>query len=425
MQRDSSIRETFVLSGVSTFVRVLCGLLINKSVAVILGPAGLAMLGQVQNFMTLASHALTLGSSNAVVKTLAAPGGEAIRRSLLKLLLLVVTATSSLAAIGLLLGQDTLPSLMLSEDLEPLALALALAVSLPAVAIFTLSLAVLNGDRRMRVYFTVLTGNSIAMLVLLTLGVLTMGRIGLLYGLVGSYVITAAFCLKAGIFRVGWSVLRSESLPGSDRLRSLGRIGLMSLFAAVVGPGVTVSIRALLSQTLGNDGAGLWDGVQRISDAYLLLFTVPIAAHFLPAFSRSVKKSDQARELGKGLVLILTLVPLAALLIYVARDLLVVVLYEPKFMRISDFIHYQLIADVFKMIGWILGYFLLSQERTRAFVASNIGAGAFQVFLAVLLIPEFGIPGAIWAMGAGYALYCLSCAFVVMRYLGGRYGPIA
>ena len=125
-------------------------MLINKFVAVYWGPTGLAVVGQTQNFLNISSHVLTLGGSNAVVKKLAASGSQHERAALFKLAMLVLSGSYAALLAALFLFRSELPSVFFIPQVAPGMVLLVLAACLPFVAMYTLSLAVFNADRRMR-----------------------------------------------------------------------------------------------------------------------------------------------------------------------------------------------------------------------------------------------------------------------------------
>ncbi|MCV5857016.1 O-antigen flippase, partial [Escherichia coli] len=60
--------KTSLLSLIATFFKMLSGLVINKVVSVYIGPAGLAVIGQFQNFSQLVQIAAQGAINNGVVK---------------------------------------------------------------------------------------------------------------------------------------------------------------------------------------------------------------------------------------------------------------------------------------------------------------------------------------------------------------------
>ena len=213
----------------------------------------------------------------------------------------------------------------------------------------------------------------------------------------------------------------ASRIPDAATRQSLRNLALMSMVAAVVAPTALVLIRGILATALGTDSAGSWDGLLRISDAYLMIFTVPLAAYFLPAFGRADDKERQRKELRLGLSFVLALLPLVALIVYALRDWLILLLYDPRFLVISDLVHIQLSADLLRMMGWVLGYFMLAREMTRHFVVADLLGAIVQVVFASQLVPVLGLAGAVWSMLGGYAVYLLFSASVVYRHVGLRY----
>lgn len=58
--------QVTILSGIVTFLRLICGLLVSKVVAVYTGPSGLAALGQLQNFVTFVNGFISSQVSQGV-----------------------------------------------------------------------------------------------------------------------------------------------------------------------------------------------------------------------------------------------------------------------------------------------------------------------------------------------------------------------
>ncbi|MFT4803772.1 MAG: O-antigen/teichoic acid export membrane protein, partial [Psychroserpens sp.] len=49
----SGLKATFIWTAAQVLIKVVCGIIMNKVVAVTLGPSGLALIGQFQNFYSL------------------------------------------------------------------------------------------------------------------------------------------------------------------------------------------------------------------------------------------------------------------------------------------------------------------------------------------------------------------------------------
>ena len=60
--------KTSVLSAISTIIKVIAGFVSIKVVAVYVGPSGLALIGQMQNFISMMSSVASAGVNSGVVK---------------------------------------------------------------------------------------------------------------------------------------------------------------------------------------------------------------------------------------------------------------------------------------------------------------------------------------------------------------------
>ena len=60
--------KTSILSAISTIIRVIAGFISIKIVAVYIGPSGLALMGQMQNFISMMSSVASAGVNSGVVK---------------------------------------------------------------------------------------------------------------------------------------------------------------------------------------------------------------------------------------------------------------------------------------------------------------------------------------------------------------------
>ena len=57
--------KTSLLSGISTIVKMLSSLVVNKIIAIYIGPSGIALIGQFQNFMGIIT---TIGNGRLILE---------------------------------------------------------------------------------------------------------------------------------------------------------------------------------------------------------------------------------------------------------------------------------------------------------------------------------------------------------------------
>ena len=60
--------KTSVLTAISTIIKLIAGFVINKVIAIYVGPSGLAVVGQLQNFMSIITTISNGAITNGIVK---------------------------------------------------------------------------------------------------------------------------------------------------------------------------------------------------------------------------------------------------------------------------------------------------------------------------------------------------------------------
>jgi len=409
--------KTISLSAVSTVIRVSCWLLISKIVAVSMGPAGFALLGQVQNFLSVAAHLLTGGSSNGIVKLLASSDSDVDGYRYISAALIVSFAIYAVMIPILVWQREYFKTLLFFETISAGNLAGVLVFCAPFLALFTIILAVLNGQRKMELYFGLGLFNAFVSLLLVCFGAFFFNDTLPLLVLFFSYVVSVVFVLLCLLKTNVRRVVRSISRPNRESFHSIFRLSGMSLVAAVVAPSTVMIIRSILISSEGLDVAGIWDALLKFSEAYLMLFAVPMAAYFLPSFSAAKTVEALRKELLKGCGFVVLCFPVVAAFILLAKEWLIILLYTEDFLVISPLLFYQLIADFFKMISFLLGYLMMAKEQVKLFVVSDIFSVLLYIFLAKIFLVEHGVLGVVFASIIAYFCYSLFVILAMKRQL--------
>ena len=88
--------------------------------------------------------------------------------------------------------------------------------------------------------------------------------------------------------------------------------------------------------------AGIWQGMMRISDGYLMLITSSLATYYLPKLASLHTNKELRAEIIHGYKIILPAVFFSCTVIYFLRFFIIKVLYTSDFSSMSDLFFYQL-----------------------------------------------------------------------------------
>lgn len=414
-----SLVKTTVLSALSVITRILTSVLLNKVVAVYVGPAGYGVIGQFQNLVGIVATLASGGVNTGVTRYTAEFSAHADRqRSLWR-------TASGLGLIGA--GAGAVVLVLARKPLARWALGNAdyadvpvwLAASLVFLVMNGLMLAILTGRKSVRsLVFANIAGSLVSAAVAAAL-VSTRGLHGALVAIATSQAIACGVTLM--VFRSGRTLAVRDLFGHMEpaMVKRLGAYALMALTSALATPMAQLFIRDQLAVDLGWSGAGLWQALWKMSELHLMLLTATLAVYLLPRFAEIQNGDELVREMRAGyrFVMPLSLVTCAA--IYLLRTPLVQGLLTAEFLPLVGVLGVQLIGDWLKINSWVMAYTMVSHSMTRIFILTEIVFALMLAFTTVLMARRFGLLGTAAAYALTYAVYWLAmaavCRSLVMR----------
>lgn len=413
--------KTSLLNGLAVLTKLATSLILNKVLAVYVGPTGYAVIGQFQNLVSLVSTFSSGAVNTGVIKHTAQFHDDPARqRAVWRTAATIGLVGAGVFAALLLVFRVQLARWALSD--ERLASVMTwLAVSLVLLILNALMLAVLNGLKAVRALVVANIVGSLIGAALATALVLRYGLYGALVALALSQGVACGFTAWVFVRKTGihWRALFGRIDIGIAR--SLGRYALMAATTALVVPLSQIVIRDRLAADLGLATAGLWQAMWKISEVHLQLLTTTLSLYFLPRFSEIRSPVALRREIFAGYRFVLPVVMTTALGLYVFRELLIRALLSAEFMPLVDVLGIQLLGDVLKVGSWVMAFTMVSHGRTRAFVVTEVLFAALLVISSVVLAREFGLRGAAAAYVLTYAVYW-GAMFWLFRGLTARLG---
>lgn len=400
-----SLLGTTLLNGLATAVRLGCGLAVNKLLAVWVGPAGLAVVGQFQSLMAVAGAASGAVFGAGVTKLTAEHAADPPRQAAVwRSALMLGLAGAALCALALLaLGTPIARWLLGDAALGPAVGALAAAAAL--LTLNTVLLSALAGLKRFKAH---VAANVAASLLGVAAAAWLLPRHGLLGGLLALVLAQACAGLAAAAAfgcaqRPRWRALLGRPDPATTR--SLRSYALMAATTTLAVPLSMLAIREGLTQAGGATLAGHWQAMWKLSETHLLLLTTTLSLYFLPRFAEIRRGRELAAEVARGHRFVLPLVAATAGTIYLLREPLTLALFTPEFLPLAQALGLQLLGDVLKIGSWVPAYTMISHARSRLYIATEIGFALLVTLACIAGAWRWGLPGAAAGYALTYALY--------------------
>ncbi len=403
-------------SGVALGARTAGALLLNKLLAVYGGLGGLTLLAHFQNLLALFTTLPNDGTHVGAVKYLAPlqPSGGRYR--------VWVGAAVALNGAALLLGLGLLwwvPGPLVSV-FQPTAGWLALfGLGVMLLTLNALVGAMLLAAGRLRAYIAITVTLSVLGPAAVAAVLLSSKDTPAVSEALLAYLLAQGATLLPAL----WLARRHGLLPplrgrlSKVALRELSKFLLMAVGLLLFGKAVDFAVRELLVRQFGLAETDLWQAVVKLSDNYTMVLAAVMSSVYYPRLA-ALATQPAAQQQWVRTVLRL-LVPVLAggfLLLYGLRNWLLPLLFEARFAPAADLLAPQLLADWFRFIAWPLIMVFTAQARVGRYVAVQAGSAVAYAAALAVLVPSYGLYGALLAGVGRQGLLLLWCAWYFREY---------
>jgi len=408
---------TSVLNGVAVLIKTITMFVLNKILAVYLGPTGYAAIGQFQNFIQMVTTFAGSAINTAVVKyTAEYHEDETKQRAVWKTAGSIVFLFSLLFATLILIFQKQL-ALYIFQSLKFQTIFIWFAIFLIFFNFNTLFLAILNGKKE--ILKLVLANIAGSLFALMITGILAI-KLQLYGALIAlsiyqsiAFIVTLILCHRADWFEFS-SLLGKIDLGITKKFASFI---LMALVSAICVPLSQMLIRAYLTQEFSLAYAGYWEAMIRLSTVYLLLVTTTLGVYYLPRLSELNAIDEIKKEVYLGYKFIFPLAVLGGICVFILRDWIINLLFSPSFAPMQDLFLWQMMGDALKIGSWILAYLMLSKAMTKLYICTEIIFTVSLIALTYICTQVFGFEGVSIAHLINYGLYWIVISLFIFKQL--------
>ncbi|AVK82729.1 O-antigen flippase [Lysinibacillus sp. B2A1] len=410
--------KTSLLSAISTFIKLASGLVINKVIAVYIGPAGVALIGQFQNFLNVV---VTLGNgaiNSGVTKYVA----EYNDKDLMKRDAYITAAIKITLVVSVILGITLITSSrFISETLfntvDYHILFKVLGGTLWLIGLNSIILSIINGLKKIRLFITINVTGSLLSLLFTTILTIKYNLWGALLAMILVQALLLFISLPIALKRLNIQFSLKKKSLSSEYYKKLLAFSSMSIVSIICVSVTQIAIRNHLANSFSLQEAGYWQSIWMISTMYLMIITTALSTYYLPRLSELNNVIDLKKEIVSGYKIIIPFVIISATSIYLLRDFIIAILFTNEFYPMRDLFFYQLLGDFFKMCSWGLAYLMIAKKMTSTFIITEIGFSMFFYILTVILTDQNGVIGVTYAYAINYFIYTIIIILVIRKWM--------
>ncbi|HGK4842166.1 TPA: O-antigen translocase [Kluyvera georgiana] len=389
--------KTSILGFIATLIKMISGLVINKAISLYVGPAGLALIGQFQNFSQLAMTAAQGAINTGVTKYTAEYGKDREKMAVLFSTAAKISLISSIVVGGGIIILSKYASIYFFETIRYEYVFVIFGFTIVLFVINNLLLSIINGLREIKAWIIINIIQSVYSLIFTTLLIFLLGIDGALIALVTNqsvilfvvlWIIRKHKLLNLAIFRERFS--HSEA-------KKLSSFALMTIITLASGPTSLVLVRNFITKMEGLEVAGYWQAIWSLSTMALLLFMTVIKIYFLPRLSEVEDKSLLRKELINGITLFTLIASMGSFIIYVERVWIVKFLFSKDFLPMVNLFFWQILGSILKVIGTFFGILLSAKAKNMRVIFVNVIFSFLYVILTYYFYDKMKLEGVVFA----------------------------
>lgn len=417
----ADIVKVFSLTSISTLVKMCTGLVSVKVVASIIGPAGVALVGQLNNFSTIALSLATGGINSGVTKYVAEyKEDNSVVKQYIATAFKIIVGCSLLVGLLLLLGCRIISKIVMLTP-EYWCVFAIFGFTIIFYGLNNLIVSIVNGYKQFNKYVKVNIVSSI-------FGVAFTVVLVLIWGLPGALISTVTFqSLMIGVsitmlHKLEW--LRKDYFIGQLKKAIVSkyfRYSLMTLTTAMTVPITQMLLRGYVMAEISEVEAGWWEGMNRISNMYLMIITTSFSVYYLPRLSEIHDNLKLRHEIFNSYKVIIPMLLAGFTLVYLLRFFIIRILFTPEFIPMSKLFIWQMVGDFFKICSWLLAYIMVAKAMTKLFVSTEIFFSLLYLGLGYLFVHINGIVGLCQGYLINYILYMITMIIVFRKLINYKY----
>jgi O-antigen/teichoic acid export membrane protein len=409
--------STVFLTSIGAGIGMACSLVMAKTLAVFVGAAGFAIIGQFVNFVQL-SQILTISVyQQAVVKYTSefADDADFLRRFFHNLGGLII-GFSVVCFVIIEVFAAKITVYLFNSD-EFVAVVRTYGFVLIAFAFNNLFLGTLNGLRYIKRY---VLAQSVGSLVSVSLGFLLIYHfqlVGALYAQIfaqaGLVFFTAWLLKRTGKFEFRWLLPRYDSVM----MRKTLMFASMAITSTIALPLSQFLVRSYLIENLGLVETGYWEAMNRISIAATSVLTLSLTTYFLPTLSKIHDKKEILHEILHCYYIFAPIMLVISIMLWLLRDFVIQLLFSTSFLPMRELFAFQAVGMFFRILSWVIGNLMWAKAMTKLFIISEIVFISSFVGFTVLFVELYGFQGCVMGFCVNYILYFLFTLIVLVRYV--------
>ena len=418
----SIFKATFLFGGVQVY-QILIQIIKSKFVAVLLGPAGVGIMGLYQSGLQLVQQISSMGLASSAVRNVSESNGTNDIQRIAKTITVVRKLVWFTGLLGLILVACCSPLLSKVSfgNYDYTIPFIILSVTLLFDQLSAGQRVVLQGMRRLK-DLAKCTAFGV------TFGLITSVPLYYLLGING--IIPTIVLNSACSLTLSWIYSRrikiekvpvtpKETLVQGKQMLIMGvSMSLSGIFASIVA----YAIRGFIQANGGVEQVGLVQAGFAIMTTYVGMVMNAIGTDYYPRLAAINKDNAKCREAvsQQGEIGTMILAPMLTCCL-VFMPFVLDLLYSDSFLAANEYVTWACLGMMLRLAAWVISYLFVAKAESKLFLKVELSANAYYLVFSLLGYKFLGLTGLGIAFALEYIVYFLQCYLIARRRYDFRF----
>ncbi len=408
------------LNSAAVLTKIITGFLTSKAIAYFVGAEGMALIGNLRNFLHSAQSISILGLYNGVVKYVAEFKDNALELSkTLSTVFYLGFISTFLVSFLSYFNAEHINNYLFPAYNDYAYVIKIFAIALPFYTLNMFAFSILNGFSKYRIILIIsIIGQVLGALI--TIVLIWLNKID---GALIAIVIAESLILL--ITLVG--ILNQRSLVPLiqvknvrlSAIKKLSTYSVMALFSAIVLPLVAITVRNYIIDNVSHQAAGFWEAMTRISKYYLMFVSTLLTLYILPRLSEIDNVKEFRKEVFGFYKTIIPIFAVGLVIIYLLRSYIVAIVFTAEFKPVEDLFFWQLLGDFVKVLSIVISYQFLAKNMFWHYIITEAFSVLLMYLASIYFVDLYGVKGAAIAHFVNYAIYYIVILLIFSSSLFG------
>lgn len=418
----SIFKATSLFGGVQVY-QILIQIIKSKFIAVLLGPAGVGIMGLYQSGLQLIQQISSMGLSQSAVRDVSEANGSNDLQRIAKTVTVVRKLVWVTGIFGLVLVSCLSPLLSKASfgNYDYTIPFIILSITLLLDQLSAGQKVILQGMRRLK---DLAKSSAIGV----TFGLIT--SVPLYYwlgidGIVPTLILNSLCSLLLSWFYSRKIKLEKIQVTPKQTLEQ-GKLmlvmGISMSLSGILSTIVAYAIRGYIQANGGVEQVGLYQAGFVIMTTYVGMVMNAIATDYYPRLAAINKDNQKCREAvsQQGEIGIMILAPMLTICL-VFMPFVLKILYSDKFLAANEYISWACLGMMLRLASWVISYLFVAKAESKLFMINELSANLYYLAFSLIGYKTLGLTGLGIAFAVQYFVYFIQCYLIARKRYNFRF----